>query len=158
MNNREAKRKRLREDLSRDDMLFLLSVLEGELQARDEVIAVLKTQKTDSALLKARYGFIGLDEALRSLHGDWLRWQQEDYLEDMWKTATAESRKRSNERREELLEVSNARRDAVSRNEERPRNHWDFVRKYKYVIALLEEDRERLVRTGLHKTHSQKKK
>ncbi|XP_037136594.1 filamin A-interacting protein 1-like isoform X2 [Syngnathus acus] len=149
MNNREDKRckrerKRLREDLSRDDMLFLLSVLEGELQARDEVIAVLKTQKTDSALLKAHYGFIGLDEALRSLHGDWLRWQQQDYLEDMCKTATAESHKRSNKRREELLEVSNAHRDAVSRNEERPRNHWDFFQKYKCVIALLEDDRERL--------------
>ncbi|XP_061142370.1 filamin A-interacting protein 1-like [Syngnathus typhle] len=102
MNNREDKRckrerKRLREDLSRDDMLFLLSVLEGELQARDEVIAVLKTQNTDSALLKAHYGFIGLDEALRSLHGDWLRWRQQDYLEDMCKTATAEVPIRRNE-------------------------------------------------------------
>uniref|UniRef100_A0A3Q2XET8 Filamin A interacting protein 1 like n=1 Tax=Hippocampus comes TaxID=109280 RepID=A0A3Q2XET8_HIPCM len=138
-------------DLSRDDMLFLLSVLEGELQAREEVIAVLKTERTDWALLKAHYGFCGLHGALRSLRGDSLRWQQQDHFEDVCKTANAElinfieAQKRSNKRMEDqLLEVSNAHRDAVRRNEEQQRSHRDFFQKYTCVTALLEEDRERL--------------
>ncbi|XP_054642339.1 filamin A-interacting protein 1-like [Dunckerocampus dactyliophorus] len=76
-------------DLSRDDMLFLLSVLEGELQARDEVIEVLKSERTDSVLLEAHYGFIALEGALRALHRDSLRSQQEN-LQDVCKTVTAE--------------------------------------------------------------------
>ncbi|XP_051938291.1 filamin A-interacting protein 1-like [Hippocampus zosterae] len=147
---RERKRRRLRGDLSRDDMCFLLSVLEGELQAREEVIAVLKTERTDWALLKAHYGFCGLHGALRSLRGDSLRWQQQDHFEDVCKTANAELinfievQKRSNKRMEhQLLEVSNAHRDAVRRNEEQQRSHRDFFQKYTCVTALLEEDRER---------------
>ncbi|XP_057708195.1 filamin A-interacting protein 1-like isoform X2 [Corythoichthys intestinalis] len=150
-NRRKCERRRARADLSRDDMLFLLSVLEGELQARDEVIAVLKSERTDSALLKAHYGFIGLEGALRSLHGDLLQTRQQDHLHDVYKTAMYElmnfiqSQKRSNNLlQEQLLEVSNAHWYAVSRSEVQQGYHRDFVQKNKCFTTLLEDDQERL--------------
>lgn len=108
---------RTRQDLSRDDLLFLLSILEGELQvrmiwshpaccrsvaespafycnvfntqARDEVIAVLKSERTDSALLGAQYGFSGPEKPLRALQRDSLRAQQYQ-LQDVYKNPTAQ--------------------------------------------------------------------
>ncbi|KAK7882400.1 hypothetical protein WMY93_028574 [Mugilogobius chulae] len=72
------------DQLSRDDLLFLLSLLEGELQARDEVIAVLKSERTDRAQLGAHYGQRRADEAFRALYRDCLRTQR-DVLQDVCK-------------------------------------------------------------------------
>uniref|UniRef100_A0A674MYM3 Filamin A interacting protein 1 like n=1 Tax=Takifugu rubripes TaxID=31033 RepID=A0A674MYM3_TAKRU len=78
-----------RGDLSRDDLLFLLSILEGELQARDEVIAVLESERTDSARLAAQYGFSGPENVLRALRRDSLR-AQTFHLENVYKNPIAE--------------------------------------------------------------------
>ncbi|XP_042281582.1 filamin A-interacting protein 1-like isoform X1 [Thunnus maccoyii] len=139
-----------RGDLSRDDMLFLLSILEGELQARDEVITVLKSEKTDSALLGAHYGFSGLEKVLHALQRDSLRAQQ-DHLQDVYEKPIAElnnlmeAQKWSSTRMlEQFLDVSRSHSDALHRLEEQERRHRAFIHKSNCLTTLLEEDRERL--------------
>ncbi|XP_072770660.1 filamin A-interacting protein 1-like [Nerophis lumbriciformis] len=150
--HKRERRHAAKADLSRDDMLFLLSVLEGELQASDEVIAALKSEKTDFVVLRAHYGFISLEGALRALHRDSMRLRQQENLQDEWKTPTAEknnftkSQKLSFKRmQDKLLEVSSSYRDAIHKIEEQERSHRDFVHKSNCITMLLEEDRERLV-------------
>ncbi|XP_071334454.1 filamin A-interacting protein 1-like [Trachinotus anak] len=139
-----------REDLSRDDLLFLLSILEGELQARDEVITVLKSEKTDSALLEAHYGFRGPERVLRALQRDSLQ-ARRDHLQDVYEKPIAklnhvvEAQKRSSKRMlEQLVEVSHFHTNALHRLEEQERGHRAFIRKSNCLTTLLEQDRERL--------------
>ncbi|XP_070771013.1 filamin A-interacting protein 1-like [Enoplosus armatus] len=139
-----------RDDLSRDDLLFLLSILEGELQARDEVIAVLKSEKTDSALLGAQYGFTEMEKVLCALQRDSIR-DQQYHLQDVYKKPIAElnhlveAQKRSSKRMlEQLVEVSSSHSSALHRLEEQERNHRAFIHKSNFLTTLLEQDRERL--------------
>lgn len=66
-------------------------------QARDEVITVLKSEKTDPALLGAHYGFSGPEKVLCALQRDSLQAQQ-DHLQDVYekpiaKVTTANTKK-----------------------------------------------------------------
>lgn len=72
------------EDLSRDDLLFLLSILEGELQARDEVIGILKAEKMDLALLEAQYGFVTPKKVLEALQRDAFQAKADPWQEDIY--------------------------------------------------------------------------
>ncbi|KAL0600617.1 Filamin A-interacting protein 1-like, partial [Plecturocebus cupreus] len=72
------------EDLSRDDLLFLLSILEGELQARDEVIGILKAEKMDLALLEAQYGFVTPKKVLEALQRDAFQVKSAPWQEDIY--------------------------------------------------------------------------
>uniref|UniRef100_A0A3Q4BVU8 Cortactin-binding protein-2 N-terminal domain-containing protein n=1 Tax=Mola mola TaxID=94237 RepID=A0A3Q4BVU8_MOLML len=147
--------KRRRQDLSRDDLLFLLSVLEGELQARDEVIAVLKSERIDSAVLAAQYGFSGPENVLRTLQRDSL-WAQQFHLEDVHKKPIAEfnhmvetHKQLSKQMLEKLLEVSRSHRGTLHRLEDQEKTHRAFIHESKSLITLLEQDRERLVQQSL---------
>lgn len=101
-------------DLSRDDLIFLLSLLEGELQvleasgdpwwperapqpgsgsasssssslqARDEVITVLKADKLDVALLEAKYGFVTPQNVLQALQRDAVQGRADAFQEDIY--------------------------------------------------------------------------
>uniref|UniRef100_A0A672FVJ0 Cortactin-binding protein-2 N-terminal domain-containing protein n=1 Tax=Salarias fasciatus TaxID=181472 RepID=A0A672FVJ0_SALFA len=124
-------------DLTRDDLVFLLSLLEGELQARDEVITVLKADKVDPALLEAKYGF---RDAL-----------QEDLREDVYQRPMEEldklvQQQQQYEKRmlQQLLQLEESHQEAVRRLEDEERNHGDFMRKSDDLTNLLEHDRERL--------------
>ncbi|XP_067371213.1 filamin A-interacting protein 1-like [Channa argus] len=139
-----------RDDLSHDDLLFLLSILEGELQARDEVIAVLKSEKTDPALLGAHYGLSGPEKVLRALQRDALHTQQA-HLQDVYKKTITElkhlvdaHRSSSKQMLEQLLEVSHSHSLALCRMEEQERSHSAFTQKNNCLTTLLEQDRERL--------------
>lgn len=50
---------------------------------------VLKSEKTDSALLGAHYGFSGLEKVLHALQRDSLQAQQ-DHLQDVYEKPIAE--------------------------------------------------------------------
>ncbi|VDP08123.1 unnamed protein product [Soboliphyme baturini] len=56
--------------LNQRDLLKLLSCLEGELQARDIVIATLKAEKAKHLLQQARYGKLGLRDPFTALQRD----------------------------------------------------------------------------------------
>lgn len=57
-------------DLSRTDLLQLLSCLEGELQARDVTIAALKADKAKQLLYQAKYGRFGLGDPFSAMQRD----------------------------------------------------------------------------------------
>lgn len=59
-----------RREFSKEDLLRLLSYLEGELQARDVVIAALKSEKAKQLLYQAKYGRLAGDDPLSALQRD----------------------------------------------------------------------------------------
>lgn len=68
---------------------IILKCLSCTYQARDEVIAVLESERTDSARLAAQYGFSGPENVLRALRRDSLR-AQTFHLENVYKKPIAE--------------------------------------------------------------------
>ncbi|XP_056591376.1 filamin A-interacting protein 1-like isoform X1 [Triplophysa dalaica] len=138
-------------DLSRDDLVFLLSMLEGELQARDEVISVLRADKIDLALLEAKYGFVTPQTVLKALQRDDVQsknsvWQEDIYEKPMTELDRLVEKQRETYRRmlEQLLMVEQAHRQTLHRLESEKRNHKDFMRKSDEFTSLLEQERERL--------------
>ncbi|KAL7831255.1 hypothetical protein SRHO_G00307580 [Serrasalmus rhombeus] len=139
-------------DLSRDDLLFLLSMLEGELQARDEVITVLKAEKIDLALLEAQYGFITPQKVLQALQRDTIQGKDRSWQEDIYEKPMAELEKLVEKQREtyrrmleQLLLVEQAHKQALCRLEDEKHNHSEFMKKSDEFTNLLEQERERSV-------------
>ncbi|KAF0026637.1 hypothetical protein F2P81_021374 [Scophthalmus maximus] len=150
-NSKRWEGRHTREDLSRDDLVFLLSILEGELQARDEVMTVLKSEKTDLALLGAHYGFTRPDKVLRALRRDSLQAQQ-DHLHDMYEIPIAKlnllleaQRRSSKQMLGQLEEVSRSHSGALHRLEEQERRNRAFKHKNNCFTTLLEQDRGSLL-------------
>uniref|UniRef100_A0A665X3T7 Cortactin-binding protein-2 N-terminal domain-containing protein n=1 Tax=Echeneis naucrates TaxID=173247 RepID=A0A665X3T7_ECHNA len=149
-NHKTPKNKKGR-DLSRDDLVFLLSLLEGELQARDEVITVLKAENTDLALLEAKYGFVTPQKVLQALQRDAIQGKSEDLQEDIYEKPMVEldklvEKQRETHRRmlEQLLMVEQSHKQALFKLEDEKRNHGEFMKKSDEFTNLLEQDRERL--------------
>uniref|UniRef100_A0A3B4A6W7 Cortactin-binding protein-2 N-terminal domain-containing protein n=1 Tax=Periophthalmus magnuspinnatus TaxID=409849 RepID=A0A3B4A6W7_9GOBI len=152
--NMKAKRRHSqpsRGQLSRDDLLFLLSILEGELQARDEVIAVLKSERTDREQLGAHYGESRPDEAFRALHRDSLR-AQRDVLQDvcnptapvpLWLMLTEHHMRRIINLMRGTVSCSHY--STIQRLEEQEKKHQALVHKSNTLIHVLEQDRQRWV-------------
>ncbi|KAM9709615.1 filamin A-interacting protein 1-like isoform 1-T1 [Menidia menidia] len=148
---KDWKGKPSREDLSCDDLLFLLSILEGELQqARDEVAAMLRSEGTDLRLLGARYGVGGKEAVLRALRRDAVL-AQRGCLEDVHEKSTAELRcsaeaqgSSNKQPTEQIGEGFRARNEALRRIEELERNHETFIHQTKCLVTLQEQDRDRL--------------
>uniref|UniRef100_A0A667XSG0 Filamin A interacting protein 1 like n=1 Tax=Myripristis murdjan TaxID=586833 RepID=A0A667XSG0_9TELE len=138
-------------DLSRDDLLFLLSMLEGELQARDEVITVLKAEKIDLALLEAKYGFVTPQKVLQALQRDAIQGKADVFQEDIYERPMAEldklvEKQRETHRRmlEQLLMAEQSHKQALYKLEDEKRNHGEFMKKSDEFTNLLEQERERL--------------
>ncbi|XP_059183540.1 filamin A-interacting protein 1-like [Centropristis striata] len=136
-------------DLSRDDLVFLLSLLEGELQARDEVITVLKAEKIDLALLEAKYGFVTPQTVLQSLQRDAIQGKAELFQEDIYEKPMVEldklvEKQRETHRRmlEQLLMVEQSHKQALYKLEDEKRNHGEFMKKSDEFTNLLEQERE----------------
>ncbi|KAL2087530.1 hypothetical protein ACEWY4_016358 [Coilia grayii] len=138
-------------DLSRDDLLFLLSMLEGELQARDEVITVLKADKIDLAVLEAKYGFVTPQKVLQALQRDAIQkgdgWQDDIYEKPMAELDRLVEKQRETYRRmlEQLLIVEQSHRQTIYKLEDEKMNHSEFMKKSDEFTNLLEQDRERSV-------------
>lgn len=61
-----------------------------QLQARDEVITVLKAEKIDLALLEAKYGFVTPQKVLQSLQRDAIQGKSEALEEDIYEKPMVE--------------------------------------------------------------------
>ncbi|XP_069554312.1 filamin A-interacting protein 1-like isoform X1 [Brachyistius frenatus] len=138
-------------DLSQDDLVFLLSLLEGELQARDEVITVLKAEKVDMALLEAKYSFVTPQKVLQALQRDAIQGKADDFQEDIYEKPMVEldklvEKQRETHRRmlEQLLMVEQSHKQALYKLEDEKRNHGEFMKKSDEFTNLLEQERERL--------------
>ncbi|XP_067147329.1 filamin A-interacting protein 1-like [Apteryx mantelli] len=143
------------EDLSRDDLLFLLSVLEGELQAQDEVIGILKAEKIDLALLEAQYGFVTPKKVLEALQRDAIQtkavqWQEDIYEKPMGELDKVVEKQKETHRRmlEQLLMVEKSHRQTLYELEEEKRKHTEYMEKSDEFTNLLEQERERCHRTA----------
>ncbi|GCC29004.1 filamin A-interacting protein 1-like isoform X1 [Chiloscyllium punctatum] len=139
------------EDLSRDDLLFLLSILEGELEARDEVITVLKAEKIDLALLEAQYGFVMPKKVLQALQRDTIQTKTDSLQEDIYEKPMVEldklvEKQKETHRRmlEQLLLVERSHRQTVEELEDEKKKHVDYMEKSDEFTNLLEQERERL--------------
>ncbi|KAB1283367.1 Filamin A-interacting protein 1-like [Camelus dromedarius] len=137
------------EDLSRDDLLFLLSILEGELQARDEVIGILKAEKMDLALLEAQYGFVTPKKVLEALQRDAFQaksapWQEDIYEKPMNELDKVVEKHKESHRRilEQLLMVEKSHRQTILELEEEKRKHKEYMEKSDEFIGLLEQECE----------------
>lgn len=69
------------------DSIFLV-----QLQARDEVITVLKAEKIDLALLEAKYGFVTPQKVLQALQRDAIQGKTEALEEDIYEKPMVEVR------------------------------------------------------------------
>ncbi|KAM4700656.1 filamin A-interacting protein 1-like [Discoglossus pictus] len=147
----EAKQKASsKNDLSRDDLLFLLSVLEGELQARDEVISVLKAEKIDLALLEAQYGFVTPKRVLEALQRDAIQanaqqWQEDIYEKPMHELDKVVEKHKDTHKRmlEQLLLVEKSQRQTIYELEDEKAKHEEYMEKSDEFTNLLEQERER---------------
>ncbi|XP_062475539.1 filamin A-interacting protein 1-like isoform X1 [Pezoporus occidentalis] len=140
-----------REDLSCDDLLFLLSVLEGELQAQDEVIRVLQAEKIDLALSEAQYGFVTPKKVLEALQRDAIQtkadqWQEDIYAKPMGELDKVVEKQKETHKRmlEQLLMVEKSHKQALYELEEEKRKHSKYMEKSDELTNLLEQECKRL--------------
>ncbi|XP_055965753.1 filamin-A-interacting protein 1 isoform X2 [Sorex fumeus] len=147
---REEKNKKTLE-LSKEDLLQLLSIMEGELQAREDVIHMLKTEKTKPEVLEAHYGSAEPEKVLRVLHRDALLAQEKSIGEDVYEKPISEldrleEKQKETYRRmlEQLLLAEKCHRRTVYELENEKHKHTDYMNKSDDFTNLLEQERERL--------------
>ncbi|CDW55430.1 Trm112p and CortBP2 domain containing protein [Trichuris trichiura] len=144
-------------ELSYSDLLRLLSCLEGELQARDVLIALLKAERAKNLLAQARYGRLTWREPLNAFRRDAiLEGTDDDDEADHDLTTTYESQlnqleklinsqRKANQRSKELLAMVEKKHLKALRElevERRRRKH--DAAQGDDVYMMLEKEREKL--------------
>ncbi|XP_067310825.1 filamin-A-interacting protein 1 [Pseudorasbora parva] len=139
-------------DLSKDNLLKLLGIMEGEIQAREDVIHLLR-----SALLgrpeelESRYGSSGPARPLQALQRDrTLNHTQHESVYDkpMAELDRLRDKHKDSYRRmlEQLLLAEKSHRRTVYELDSEKRKHVDYMNKSDDFTNLLEQERERLKR------------
>ncbi|XP_077162594.1 filamin-A-interacting protein 1 isoform X2 [Paroedura picta] len=138
-------------ELSKEDLIRLLSVMEGELQAREDVIHMLKTEKIKPEVLEAHYGSAAPENVLRLLHRDATLAQDKSVAEDVYEKPISEldrleEKQKETYRRmlEQLLLAEKCHRRTVYELENEKHKHTDYMNKSDDFTNLLEQERERL--------------
>nr|XP_048701861.1 filamin-A-interacting protein 1 isoform X1 [Caretta caretta] len=138
-------------ELSKEDLIRLLSIMEGELQAREDVIHMLKTEKTKPEVLEAHYGSAAPENVLRVLHRDAILAQEKSVGEDVYEKPISEldrleEKQKETYRRmlEQLLLAEKCHRRTVYELENEKHKHTDYMNKSDDFTNLLEQERERL--------------
>ncbi|GCC30302.1 filamin-A-interacting protein 1-like isoform X2 [Chiloscyllium punctatum] len=138
-------------ELSKDDLLRLLSIMEGEIEAREDVIHLLKSNKINPESLEAYYGLAVPETILRTLYRDANQAQEKKTGEDVYEKPMAEldllvEKHRETYRRmlEQLLLAEKCHRRTVYELENEKHKHTDYMNKSDDFTNLLEQDRERL--------------
>uniref|UniRef100_UPI0037E7DD75 filamin-A-interacting protein 1 isoform X2 n=1 Tax=Semicossyphus pulcher TaxID=241346 RepID=UPI0037E7DD75 len=140
-------------DLSKKDLLQLLGIMEGEVQAREDVIGMLKTDRTRPETLEAHYGLAVPVKPLQGLQRDALLTCSHNSSEDVYEGPMAEldrleDKQKETYRRmlEQLLLAEKCHRRTVMELDNEKRKHSDFMNKSDDFTNLLEQERERLKR------------
>ncbi|XP_063040585.1 filamin-A-interacting protein 1-like [Engraulis encrasicolus] len=152
-------------DLSKEDLLALLGVMEGEVQAREDVIRVLHSQQGGAgpstaataataagaeAVLEARYGSADPTKALQALQRDALlvpsKQRGDVYEKPMAALDRLQDKHKEAYRRmlEQLLLVEKCHRRTLHELDTEKRKHADYMNKSDDFTNLLEQERERL--------------
>ncbi|XP_010741138.2 filamin-A-interacting protein 1 isoform X1 [Larimichthys crocea] len=140
-------------DLSKKDLLQLLGVMEGEVQAREDIIGMLKSDRTRPDTLEAHYGSAVPSKPLQALQRDGLLTHGNNSTEDVYEKPIAEldrleDKQKETYRRmlEQLLLAEKCHRRTVMELDNEKRKHTDFMNKSDDFTNLLEQERERLKR------------
>nr|XP_014004113.1 unnamed protein product [Salmo salar] len=140
-------------NLTKKDLLRLLGVMEGEVQAREDVICVLKTERTHPEALKSHYGSAAPTTALQALQRDSLLTNTQTHIDNVYQRPMAEldrlqDKHKDTYRRmlEQLLLAEKCHRRTVHELDSEKRKHADYMNKSDEFTNLLEQERERLKR------------
>lgn len=139
-----------RMELSKSDMLQLLGHLEAELQARDAVIAILKSEKAKQFLYQAKYGRFSLSDPLYAMQRESdskgtpaARPKFDDPMTQLDKLI--EKQHEAEKQMREQLDVIDVRHQKVCAElEEESWRHNHDLEQGDSVVFMLEKDRERL--------------
>uniref|UniRef100_A0A8C2HN45 Filamin A interacting protein 1b n=1 Tax=Cyprinus carpio TaxID=7962 RepID=A0A8C2HN45_CYPCA len=149
---REMQQRRARlMDLSREDLIHLLGVMEGEVQAREDIIHMLQSERTRPEVLEAHYGSAVPVKPLQALQRDSLMTSGDLIRDDVYEIPMIEldrleEKHRETYRRmlEQLLLAEKCHRRTVTELDNEKRKHVDFMNKSDDFTNLLEQERERL--------------
>ncbi|XP_065112630.1 filamin-A-interacting protein 1 isoform X3 [Paramisgurnus dabryanus] len=140
-------------ELSKEDLIHLLGVMEGEVQAREDIIHMLQSERTRPEVLEAHYGSAVSIQPLQALQRDSLMTGTDMTRDDVYdipmiELDRLEEKHRDTYRRmlEQLLLAEKCHRRTVAELESEKRKHVDFMTKSDDFTNLLEQDRERLKR------------
>uniref|UniRef100_A0A4W5QQH8 Filamin A interacting protein 1 n=1 Tax=Hucho hucho TaxID=62062 RepID=A0A4W5QQH8_9TELE len=138
-------------NLTKEDLLRLLGVMEGEVQAREDVICVLKTERTSPEALKSHYGSVAPTTALQALQRDSLLTNTQTHIDNVYQRPMAEldrlqDKHKDTYRRmlEQLLLAEKCHRRTVHELDSEKCKHADYMNKSDEFTNLLEQERERL--------------
>ncbi|XP_038823518.1 filamin-A-interacting protein 1-like [Salvelinus namaycush] len=139
-------------NFTKEDLLRLLGVMECEVQAMEDVICVLKTEKTRTTL-ESHYGSTVPTTALQALQRDSLLTTIRTHNDNVYPRPMAEldhlqEKHKDTYRRmlEQLLLVEKCHRRTVHELDNEKRKHTDYMSKSDDFTNLLEQERERLKR------------
>ncbi|XP_067099975.1 filamin-A-interacting protein 1-like [Osmerus mordax] len=141
-------------DLSKEDLLKLLGIMEGEVQAREDVIKVLKSGLVRPEVLEGHYGTVGPSSALQALQRDGLLTSTSPHNHSnvlqrpMTELDRLQKKHKDTYRRmlEQLLLAEKCHRRTVQELDSEKRKHADYMNKSDDFTNLLEQERERLKR------------
>ncbi|ROL42800.1 Filamin-A-interacting protein 1 [Anabarilius grahami] len=141
-------------DLSKNNLLKLLGIMEGEIQAREDVIHLLRSALLSRPEeLESRYGSSGPVRPLQALQRDRTLSNNHTQHENVYDKPMAEldrlrEKHKDSYRRmlEQLLLAEKSHRRTVYELETEKRKHVDYMNKSDDFTNLLEQERERLKR------------
>ncbi|XP_056151907.1 filamin-A-interacting protein 1-like [Lampris incognitus] len=138
-------------DLSKADLLKLLGVMEGEVQAREDVIRLLKSKQTRPEALESRYGSAVPGPALQALQRDSLITGTKQHGHNLHHRPVLELERLQEKHKEtyrrmlgQLLLAEKCHRRTVQELDTEKRKHVDYMNKSDDFTNLLEQERERL--------------
>ncbi|KAG5846760.1 hypothetical protein ANANG_G00118380 [Anguilla anguilla] len=138
-------------DLSKEDLLHLLGIMEGEVQAREDVIRMMESGRIHPKVLEAQYGSAAPPKALHALYRDGLLAKSKNAGGDVYETPMVELERLEGKHREayrrmleQLLLAEKCHRRTVNELDGEKRKHVDYMNKSDDFTDLLEQERERL--------------
>ncbi|KAK2826258.1 hypothetical protein Q5P01_020472 [Channa striata] len=140
-------------DLSKEGLLKLLGIMEGEVQAREDVICMLKSKQMLPEALESRYGSAVPASALQALQRDSIVTGTKQHNHSVYQKPMAELERLQDKHREtyrrmlgQLLLAEKCHRRTVHELDTEKRKHADYMNKSDDFTNLLEQERERLKR------------
>ncbi|XP_018599364.2 filamin-A-interacting protein 1-like isoform X1 [Scleropages formosus] len=140
-------------DFAKEDLLRLLGVMEGEVQAREDVIHMLRSERVRPEALEAHYGSAAPFRPLQALHRDGLLVKSKSFGDDVYQKPMVELERLEDKHREtyrrmleQLLLAEKFHRRTVNELDCEKRKHTDYMNKSDDFTDLLEQERERLKR------------
>ncbi|KAK7904804.1 hypothetical protein WMY93_017411 [Mugilogobius chulae] len=142
-------------DLSKKDLLKLLGIMEGEVQAREDVISMLKCRQTSPEALESRYGSAAPASALQALQRDSIATGTKHQHPSVYQKPMVELERLQEKHKDTYRRMLGQLLLAEKCHQ---RKHADYMNKSDDFTNLLEQERERLKRLlETEKTYQLKK-